>query len=86
VPVPNRACHDAVGEREEALAAARELLISSADAVHPGLSARTMLKYLIRYRQRLAALVAVTDPVAPIVRTVDQAADALIVSPWEYTA
>jgi hypothetical protein len=41
-----------------ALAAARELLASTADTVNPGVPAATLLEHLCRYRARLAALVA----------------------------
>jgi hypothetical protein len=43
---------------EAALVAARELLASTVEAVHPGTSARRLFTYVTQYRARLADLVA----------------------------
>jgi hypothetical protein len=46
---------------DDSVHSARLFLAQTASAIHPGLSARTLLRYLFQYRAHLAAVVA-ADP------------------------
>lgn len=50
--------------QENALAEARQYLAATADKVYPGLSARSLLRYVTEYRAHLATLVAACSELA----------------------
>jgi hypothetical protein len=82
IPSIAREWSDAIREREAALAAATQFLADTAEAITPGTAPADMLSCLTRYRAHLAALVAATSLRAPLVRTVEETAAALAVSPF----
>lgn len=47
-----------VALRDDTVRSARLFLAQTASVIHPGLSARTLLRYLSQYRAHLAAVVA----------------------------
>lgn len=73
---------ETIRKRESALAAARQLLAETAEAITPAAAATQLLSCLTRYRAHLADLVAADTIQAPLVRTVEDTAAALGVSPW----
>lgn len=77
VPVEN----DALVRWERALAGARRFLASPAGALVPARPAGELRECLRRCRAHLDEIVAASRPDMPLVRTVEQAADALGVSP-----
>ena len=66
---------------EAALKDARRFLLSLDRAGRPDLSAGELRECLRRCREHLTAVVAASRPQAPLVRTVDEAAAALGISP-----
>jgi hypothetical protein len=62
--------------REAALAAARQLLAGTAEAVTPGMAPEDLLTCLTQYRAHLAAVVAATSLPAPLARTLEDTAAA----------
>jgi len=81
IPSIAREWSDATRKRETVLAAARQFLAEAADAITPGTAQAELLDCLTRYRAHLAALVMTTSLRAPFVRTVEDTAAALAVSP-----
>ncbi len=81
VPVIVPADNDALVRWERALAGARRFLVSSADAHVSGRTAGELRESLRRCRAHLDEVVATSQSYTPLVRTVDQAAAALGVSP-----
>jgi|GEM_PF-3564078 len=82
IPSIAREWSDATRKRETVLAAARQFLAETADAITPGTAQAELLDCLTRYRAHLAALVMTTSLRAPFVRTVEDTAAALAVSPF----
>ena len=73
---------EATSKREAALAAASQLLVETVEAIAPDTSPPELLDCLTRYRAHLEALVTATLLRAPLVRTVEETAAALAVSPF----
>jgi excisionase family DNA binding protein len=82
IPSIAREWSDATSKREAATAAAAQLLAETAEAITPDTGPAELLDCLTRYRAHLAALVTATSLRAPLVRTVEETAAALAVSPF----
>jgi hypothetical protein len=83
MPSIARGWSDAIRKREATLAAARQFLTETVEAVTPDMSDTELLASLTQYRAHLADLVAACSMRAPLARTIEETATALAVSPMD---